>query len=127
MMSQIKFLFYREIYLNLCQENLILLSPIPPIYRKRNMTACPQGFEILNRKRRCFPALMELSFHREIIKAGGIYLKAGGWSFMEIGAGQKEMVEFMLNESNLYDNIAFRDDYAGIKRVAIARRVTTGG
>jgi release factor glutamine methyltransferase len=66
-------------------------------------------------------------FHGEIIKAGGNHLKPGGWSFMEIGAGQKDRVEYMLNESNLYDNIAFRDDYAGIKRVAIARRVTTGG
>ena len=67
------------------------------------------------------------AFHREIIKAGGIYLKAGGWTFMEIGAGQKDRVEYMLNESNLYDNIALRADYAGIERVSVARRVLTGG
>ena len=27
----------------------------------------------------------------------------------------------MLNESNLYDNIAFRDDYAGIERVVYCK------
>jgi hypothetical protein len=32
-----------------------------------------------------------------------------------------------LKESHLYDNIAFRDDYAGIARVAIAKGVVTGG
>jgi release factor glutamine methyltransferase len=67
------------------------------------------------------------AFHREIIKAGGLYLEPGGWIFMEIGTGQKVLVEYMLNESNLYDNIAFRADYAGIERVSIARRIMTGG
>jgi release factor glutamine methyltransferase len=67
------------------------------------------------------------AFHWEIMKAGGTYLKAGGWLFMEIGAGQRGHVEYMLNECSLYDNIAFRTDYAGIERVSIARRIMTGG
>lgn len=66
-------------------------------------------------------------FHREIIQRGASFLKGGGWLLMEIGSGQKDRVENMLNESHLYDNIAFRDDYAGIARVALARRVVTGG
>ncbi len=66
-------------------------------------------------------------FHREIIQGGAIYLKKGGWLFMEIGSEQKDQVENMLKESHLYDNIAFRDDYAGITRVAVARRVVTIG
>jgi len=66
-------------------------------------------------------------FHREIVREGASYLKSGGWLFMEIGSGQKNTVENILNESNLYDNIYFRADYAGINRVSIARRVTTGG
>jgi release factor glutamine methyltransferase len=66
-------------------------------------------------------------FHGEIIRRGAIYLKKEGWLFMEIGAGQKDRVENMLKESHLYDNIAFRDDYAGIVRVALARGVITGG
>jgi len=66
-------------------------------------------------------------FHREIIQGGAGYLKKEGWLFMEIGSGQKDQVENMLKESRLYDNIAFRDDYAGIARIALARRIVTGG
>jgi hypothetical protein len=33
----------------------------------------------------------------------------------------------MLKESHLYDNIAFRADYAGINRVSIARRIVASG
>ncbi|MEN6318706.1 MAG: peptide chain release factor N(5)-glutamine methyltransferase [Syntrophaceae bacterium] len=66
-------------------------------------------------------------FHRKIIKGGVLYLQQGGWLFMEIGSGQKHTVENILNESNLYDSIAFTQDYAGIERVSRARRVTTGG
>jgi release factor glutamine methyltransferase len=66
-------------------------------------------------------------FHRAIIEGGNFFLHNGGWLFMEIGAGQKYRVENMLKESSLYDSIAFRFDYAGVERVSIARRVTTGG
>lgn len=66
-------------------------------------------------------------FHQEIIKGGALYLQQGGWLFMEIGSGQKHKLENILNESNLYDNIAFTLDYAGIERVSRARRVTTSG
>jgi release factor glutamine methyltransferase len=65
--------------------------------------------------------------HRAIMEGGKYYLHNGGWLFMEIGAGQKYRIENMLKESNLYDNIAFRFDYAGVERVSKARRVTTGG
>lgn len=65
--------------------------------------------------------------HREIIQGGASFLKARGWLLMEIGAGRKDRIENMLKESHLYDNIAFREDYAGIDRVAIARRVMKSG
>ena len=65
--------------------------------------------------------------HRELILSGASFLKARGWLLMEIGAGHKDRIENMLKESHLYDNIAFRNDYAGIARVAIARRVVTSG
>jgi release factor glutamine methyltransferase len=99
----------------------------PPYISKEEYDRLPTGVRDFEPESALLAGADGTAFHREIIKAGGIHLKPGGWSFMEIGAGQKEMVEYMLNESNLYDNIAFRDDYAGIERVAIARRVTTGG
>ncbi len=99
----------------------------PPYISREEYGCLPSGVRDFEPETALLAGADGTLFHREIIKAAGIYLKAGGWTFMEIGAGQKEMVEFMLNEYGLYDNIAFRNDYAGIERVAIARRVTTGG
>ena len=99
----------------------------PPYISNDEYDRLPSGVRDFEPELALLSGVDGTAFHKELIKAGGIHLKPGGWSFMEIGAGQKEMVEYMLNESNLYDNIAFRDDYAGIERVAIARRVTTGG
>jgi len=99
----------------------------PPYISKEEYDRLPSGVRDFEPELALLSGADGTAFHREIIKAGGIYLKAGGWTFMEIGAGQKDRVEYMLNESNLYDNIAFRADYAGIERVSVARRVLTGG
>jgi release factor glutamine methyltransferase len=99
----------------------------PPYISKEEYDCLPSGVRDFEPQTALLAGADGTLFHREIIKAGGVYLKAGGWTFMEMGDGQEELVEFMLNEFGLYDNIAFRADYAGIKRVAIARRVTTGG
>ncbi|MGO9136668.1 MAG: peptide chain release factor N(5)-glutamine methyltransferase [Syntrophales bacterium] len=99
----------------------------PPYISKEEYDSLPAGVRDFEPEFALLAGADGTLFHREIIKAGAIHLKPGGWSFMEIAAGQKKMVENMLNESDLYDNIAFRNDYAGIERVAIARRVTTSG
>jgi release factor glutamine methyltransferase len=99
----------------------------PPYISKEEYDCLPSGIRDFEPETALLAGADGILFHREIIKAGGVYLKAGGWTFMEMGDGQKELVEFMLNEFGLYDNIAFRNDYAGINRVAIATRVTTGG
>ncbi|MGZ3648270.1 MAG: peptide chain release factor N(5)-glutamine methyltransferase [Syntrophales bacterium] len=99
----------------------------PPYISKEEYDRLPSGVRDFEPETALLAGADGAFFHIEIIKTGAIYLKPGGWTFMEIGAGQKEMVENMLNESSLYDNIAFRNDYAGVERVAIARRMTTGG
>ena len=99
----------------------------PPYISNEEYDCLPSGIRDFEPETALLAGADGILFHREIIKAGGVYLKAGGWTFMEMGDGQKELVEFMLNEFGLYDNIAFRNDYAGINRVAIATRVTTGG
>jgi len=63
-----------------------------------------------------------VEFHREIICQAWNYLNQGGWLMMEIGDGQQHTIERMLRESGRYDYIGFRKDYAGIDRVAVARR-----
>jgi len=99
----------------------------PPYISKDEYDRLPTGVRDFEPELALLSGADGTVFHGEIIKAGGIYLKAGGWIFMEIGAGQKDRVEYMLNASNLYDNIAFRADYARIERVSVARRVLICG
>ncbi len=62
------------------------------------------------------------AFHREIAGEGWGRLEKGGLLFMEIGYGQEGRVETALQETNRYEDIRFRKDYAGITRVVVARR-----
>lgn len=61
-------------------------------------------------------------FHRDIIKGAGTCLTNGGWLVMEIGYGQRGAVERLLRQSEKYDYIGSRCDYAGIDRVVLAKR-----
>lgn len=64
------------------------------------------------------------AFHRTIIEEGTGRLKPDGLIFLEIGEGQKGLVEALFRKNGLYDSIRFRTDYGGIDRVAAARRRT---
>ncbi|HOO89310.1 MAG TPA: peptide chain release factor N(5)-glutamine methyltransferase [Syntrophales bacterium] len=59
--------------------------------------------------------------HRQLVRKGKHFLEKGGWLIMEIGAGQRSSVEKMLKEED-YCDIDFSSDYAGIERVALARK-----
>jgi release factor glutamine methyltransferase len=61
-------------------------------------------------------------FHQKLITNSDTYLRKGGWLVMEMGYGQWKTVERLLRESQKYDYIGFQYDYAGIERVAKARR-----
>ncbi|MBN2516622.1 MAG: peptide chain release factor N(5)-glutamine methyltransferase [Deltaproteobacteria bacterium] len=61
-------------------------------------------------------------FHQALIRNGGPHLRKGGWLIMEMGYGQWETIERLLRESQKYDYIRCQYDYAGIERVATARR-----
>lgn len=62
------------------------------------------------------------AFHREIIQGGAHRLRAGGRIFLEIGEGQKELVEALFRGAGVYDAIRFRRDYGGVERIAMARK-----
>jgi release factor glutamine methyltransferase len=67
------------------------------------------------------------AFHRMIIREGEGRLLPGGWIFLEIGEGQRGLVEALFQERGLYDSIGFRADYGGLDRVAAARRIGVEG
>ena len=57
-----------------------------------------------------------LYFYREIIKAGGGYLKPGGYLMFEIGYDQGTEVASLM-EKHGYRNIMVKKDLAGLDRV----------
>ena len=63
-----------------------------------------------------------IDFHRRIIREGAGRLKPGGHIFLEIGEGQRGLVEALFRETGFYDSIRCRADYGGMDRVVMARR-----
>ncbi|MFH1080712.1 MAG: peptide chain release factor N(5)-glutamine methyltransferase [Pseudomonadota bacterium] len=61
-------------------------------------------------------------FHERIIAGCPEYLKEGGWLFLEIGPEQRQRVEALLNDAAIFEESHFRRDYAGLDRVAAAKR-----
>jgi len=59
--------------------------------------------------------------HESIIAGARDFLNPEGALFLEIGALQKQKIEEILKKEG-YNRIAFRKDYAGLFRVAEARR-----
>ncbi len=64
--------------------------------------------------------------HREIIARGSRHLKEGGWLLMEMGAGQRELIEQLLTATGDYDCLDTRCDYGGLERVIKARKRQVG-
>ncbi len=61
-------------------------------------------------------------FHRRIGEGAKDRLKPGGWLLMEMGVEQRAALTAILEETNLFEDIRFRADYAGLDRVVIAKR-----
>jgi release factor glutamine methyltransferase len=61
-------------------------------------------------------------FHERIIAGCSEYLNEGGWLFLEIGPEQHQRVEALLAAAAIFEESHFRRDYAGLDRVAAAKR-----
>ena len=61
-------------------------------------------------------------FHERIIAGCAEYLNEEGLLFLEIGAQQRQRVEALLAGAAIFETIHFRRDYAGLDRVAAAKR-----
>ena len=95
----------------------------PPYISKAEYDQLPLGVRGFEPESALLAGVEGTEIHEEIVQGGAAFLKTGGWLLMEIGAGQKDRIENMLNESRLYDKIAFKNDYAGIVRVVVAGRL----
>ncbi|MBA4397056.1 MAG: peptide chain release factor N(5)-glutamine methyltransferase [Syntrophus sp. (in: bacteria)] len=61
-------------------------------------------------------------FHEQIIAGCAEYLNEHGWLFLEIGSDQRQRVEALLGAADIFEDVRFRRDDAGLDRVATARR-----
>jgi release factor glutamine methyltransferase len=91
-------------YISECEFDL-LDAEVRVYEPRRALVAGPEGTE----------------FHRKLVRDGNRFLEKGGWLVMEMGAGQRSAVEKMLKEED-YCDIILGSDYAGIERVALAKK-----
>ncbi|MEA1971075.1 MAG: peptide chain release factor N(5)-glutamine methyltransferase, partial [Thermodesulfobacteriota bacterium] len=88
------------------EDEFRLLAPKVREYEPRQaLVAGPEGTE----------------FHRKLACDGERFLEKNGWLVMEMGAGQRFAIEKMLKDRD-YCDITFRSDYAGVERVAMAKK-----
>lgn len=64
-----------------------------------------------------------LALLEPLARQAHVYLQAGGWLALEVGAGQAGRVVGFLNETGAYDTLKTVDDYQGMARVVMARRL----
>ncbi|MBM4313229.1 MAG: hypothetical protein FJ122_04835 [Deltaproteobacteria bacterium] len=95
----------------------------PPYIPNGVYPALPEGIRAFEPREALVAGPDGADFHRRIIGEGTGRLKPGGHIFLEIGEGQKGLVEPLFQEKGLYDSIGFRADYGGMDRVATARRI----
>ncbi len=99
-----------------------LIVSNPPYITDEDYPRLPEGIRGFEPRQALIAGPDGADVHREIIRGGAHRLKAGGRLFLEIGEGQKELVEALFRQEGIYDTIHFRKDYGGIERVAMARR-----
>jgi release factor glutamine methyltransferase len=99
----------------------------PPYISDEEFTHLSDGVRLYEPKEALMAGPRGTKYFSILIHEGAPFLKEDGWLFMEIGAAQRKNIEAMLIESDLYDSISFKRDYAGIDRIAKARRKTTHG
>jgi len=64
--------------------------------------------------------------HRRLLAASPAYLTPGGWLLMEVGQGQAEAVAQSARDLG-YEDVAIRQDMAGIGRVVLGRKAEESG
>ena len=100
----------------------VLIVSNPPYIPDEVYPLLPSGIRDFEPRRALVAGPAGADFHRRIIREGLGRLVKGGRIFLEIGEGQAELVEALFAESGSYEEIRFRKDYAGLDRVASARR-----
>ena len=82
-----------------------LICSNPPYITDGDYPLLPAGIREFEPKEALIAGPDGTDVLRRIIREGASMLKAGGWMLLEIGEGQKELVEALFREEGFYDNI----------------------
>ncbi|MEO6965522.1 MAG: peptide chain release factor N(5)-glutamine methyltransferase [Acidobacteriaceae bacterium] len=91
----------------------------PPYIAERERKSLPKEVRDYEPALALFAGPTGLEFYQRLIPATHAHLATDGWLLMEIGHGQRDAVNQMLQEWNV---VEFVPDLQGIPRVAIARK-----
>lgn len=103
-------------------EKFDIVVSNPPYISEDEFESLPSGVRGFEPRSALVAGMEGTALLRDIMTQGAFYLKERGRLFLEMGAGQKSRIVEMLEELNLYDDIAFIPDYAGVDRAFTARR-----
>jgi len=103
-------------------EKFDIIVSNPPYIPEEKFESLPLGVRGFEPRLALAAGMGGTALHRQIVSEGVHYLKERGRIFLEIGDDQKDRIAGMLEELNLYEDIAFIPDYAGNTRAFTARR-----
>jgi len=113
-----------DLFEPLCGKFDIIASN-PPYLSKETYKNLSPGVRLFEPKEALMAGRKGTEFHEALAQGSRNHLRDGGWLLMEIGEGQEADVEAMLKENALFEEIKITADYAGLPRVAGARRKIT--
>jgi len=103
-------------------EKFDIIASNPPYISETAFLHLPSGVREFEPREALLAGPEGTEFQEDLIRDGKKHLKGGGWLLLEIGDGQREKIDSILREDGSYEEIRFAFDYAGLLRVAIARK-----
>lgn len=94
----------------------------PPYIPVTSFQALPRGVRDYEPATALLAGTDGTAFHERIISGCSEHLREGGWVVLEIGPDQHVRVDAMLAAAAIFEVHYFRRDYAGLHRVAAAKR-----
>jgi release factor glutamine methyltransferase len=103
-------------------ETFDIIISNPPYVAEEVFESLPIGIKEFEPRSALVADMGGTAFHRQILREGARHLKEHGRVFLEMGEDQEDRIAEMLDEMNLYEDVAFIRDYTGNTRAVKAKR-----
>lgn len=99
-----------------------IIASNPPYLSEEIYANLPPGVRLFEPREALVAGPKGTEFQEALIRESRDHLRKGGWILLEMGEGQDADIDRMLKAEDLYEESFMRTDYAGLPRVAGARR-----